>query len=182
MSSRIPKRALLGFAAILALAAIVSAQVSAESGIRSRYGTRDPVSCGSRKEPVTGAISEEQARRYFTCGLESKAGIERTDGQVFLVEELKLKVGEAAPEGSAPIPDAAGISAVYPISGSFVLYACVPISTTPLTYNKGKNCSVKTQPNANGWCYKNINGDWRCDMIDTRNRTMQIEMPPPATP
>ena len=164
---------------VSALAAATNAS-SAESTIRARFGTRDPVTCQSYKEPKTGSISADQAKQYFKCALETKGSVEGENGQVFIVEDLVLEVGKPVAAGTVRILDAAADSPEYPIKGSFVLYGCIAISTSPMTYNKGKNCTVKTQPNANGWCYKTINDDWRCDMVDTRNRTVQLDSPPPA--
>jgi hypothetical protein len=180
MSFKIANLGLIAFTGMVVLA-IASTQVSAESNIRARFGTRDPVTCPSYKEPRTGAISADQAKQYFKCGLEAKGGLEGTDGQVFVVEDLVLEVGAASPPGTIRIPDAAADSPAYAIKGSFVIYGCTAISTSPMTYNKGRNCTVKTQPNASGWCYKTVNQDWRCDMVDTRNRTVQMELPPPAS-
>jgi hypothetical protein len=178
----VPIRASLAGAGVLVLTVAASTQASsAESTIRERFGTRDPVTCQSYKEPKTGPISADQAKQYFKCALEVKGSVEGTNGQVFIVEDLVLEVGKEVAPGSVRILDAAAESPLYPIKGSFVLYGCTAISTTPMTYNKGKNCTVKTQPNASGWCYKTINDDWRCDMVDTRNRTVQMELPPPAS-
>lgn len=174
MSIKPPKRACLVFTSIVVLAAVASTQISAQPRIGARFGTRDPVTCPSYKEPRTGPISVDQAKRYFMCGLEGAGG------QIFLVEKLKLEVGEAAPAGTFGIVDAATDAPAYAIHGSFVLYGCNSISTSSLTNNKGKSCSVKSQPNASGWCYKNVNDDWRCNMVDLRNRTMELELPPPA--
>jgi hypothetical protein len=174
MSNILSIRALFAFTGILALASTASAQVSAQSKIGARFGTRDPVTCPSFKEPHTGPISAEHAKRYFMCGLEGAGG------QIFLVENLVLEVGEPKPVSTIGIADAAADTPAFAIRGSFVLYGCTAISTSPLINNKGKNCSVKNQPNARGWCYKNVNDDWRCNMVDTRNRTVRMELPPPA--
>jgi len=180
MSVRIAFAALFVCSSVVASAGIGSKPAVAESNFRARFGTRDPTTCHSFKEPRSGPISAEQAKQYFKCAMEARGSSEATNGQVFVVEKLELQVDKATTLEMVNIPDAAPNTPVYPIKGSFVLYGCTAISTSPLTYNKGKNCTVKTQPNASGWCYKNVNGDWRCEMVDTRNRTVQMDLPPPA--
>jgi len=72
--------------ALLAMA--VGLPTWAQPGSGKPYGTRDPKTCTSRKEPTNGAPSAAQAVTYFNCTMESFFGDKLT-----LVENVKIEVG-----------------------------------------------------------------------------------------
>ena len=93
------------------------------------YGARDPSVCASRKAPVKGAPTIDQAKAYFYCDTEL------ANGYLYLVADVKIEV---AP-GSRPfniLTDTTGIidpkQPIYNIRGSYSFYQCVnPANATP---------------------------------------------------
>ena len=77
--------------------------------------------------------------------------------------------------------EAWGIDATQPITpirGSFDLYGCSQVSD--YMQNRGKNCLVISEPDAQGVCYKTKDGDWKCIMQDTTTRGKNsVTAPPP---
>jgi hypothetical protein len=139
-------------------------------GIGARFGTRDPVTCPSTREPVSGPISVEQATLYFMC---SREGTQR--GPLELVENLTLEVGQGRPASYLDSRDIDHDSLVYPIRGSFTIYTCY----TPDPRNVGRNCRTSDEPQATGKCYRTTFGDWRCSMVGAGSRSFREYVPPP---
>lgn len=141
--------------------------------IGAKFGTRDPMTCSSTKEPVNGPISAEQAMLYFMCWREGDH-----DGLV-LIENLKLTVGKGhMPSLSESDTDMDRDSPIYPIRGSFTLYNCYTFRSAP-----GRNCTATDEPAATGTCYKTSFGDWHCNMEDSYSiiddSRRHPNMPPP---
>jgi len=146
----------------------------AAQGIGVIYGTRDPITCpSSRKEPVNGPISVEQATLYFTCSWEKE------DEGLYLIENLTLQVGKGRPPTAieiAYLDDLDHDSLVYPIRGSFTDYHCYTQRSAP-----GRNCSTSDEPEAEGKCYRTSFGDWTCSMVDNQHLlyNQRENVPPP---
>ncbi len=139
--------------------------------IGAKYGTRDPITCpSSRKEPMRGPISAEQAKLYFLCRREEVAA----DG-IDLIENLTLEVGNGYPWSWSEPSDADRDSPIYPIRGSFTDYHCWAQHSAP-----GRNCMTLDQPDAEGKCYRTSFGDWDCRMMDGRHLdSFHHNVPPP---
>ena len=135
----------------------------AQAGVGAPYGTRNPETCKSKKEPSKGAPSSEQARQLFACTVEGVSG-----GTLYLVEKVTIEVGKGTrffdlAAGARP-SDADRDGLIYPIRGSLRRYSCgIPSS---ILNNAGKNCTVFEEPKATGDCYRTSFGDWKCSMGD----------------
>jgi len=140
-------------------------------GIGARFGTRDPVTCPSTREPESGPISVEQATLYFMCSREGTRS-----GPLDLVENLTLQVGKGRPASYMDASDVDHDSLVYPIRGSFRIYTCY----RPNPRNYGRNCQTSDEPQATGTCYRTSYGDWRCSMVDAGIHNFRDYVPPPA--
>ena len=131
------------------------------------YGTREPLTCASTKEPAKGAPSAEQAARYFRCGPTGEGVRIRS---LYLMEDVKVEVGKARPfrgggmSGGVDInmPDVDPSQPVYPIRGSFQQYQCNNPKTS--ISPEGKNCDQSNIPKASGVCYRTTFGDWTCTL------------------
>jgi len=134
------------------------------------------VTCPSTREPVSGAISVEQATLYFMCSREGTRG-----GPLDLVENLTLEVGQGRPASYLDSSDIDHDSLVYPIRGSFTMYTCYTPKASPYPYlnNIGRNCHTHDEPQATGNCYRTSFGDWRCSMPDTGIHNYRENVPPP---
>lgn len=149
-----------------------------QTGVGSKYGTRDPYTCKSTKAPAHGAISPEVAAQYVACNAEGETG-----GMLYLLQNVKVEVGagRAFNPNSDDYADIDQSSPLYPIRGSFTRYQCGAVSSGPILPNVGKNCNSGDQPNATGVCYKTTFGDWHCSMMDlTHDSLNRFGVPPPA--
>lgn len=173
------KSIITGFFALAALTAFVFAISAATDGVGAKYGGRDPHTCQSKKEPTKGAISAEQAKQYFICGVEGESS--SSFSWLTLVENVKVEVGKARPyqQLSDSHPDTDTTAPLYPIRGRFTQYQCDQLSS--YDRNTGKNCAVFNNPNATGVCYKTTFGDWNCKMNDftTGSKSEPTRVGPP---
>jgi hypothetical protein len=138
----------------------------AQPGVGARYGTRDPLLCSSKRDPVNGVLSPGQAARYFRCG---PSGERILVNQLYLFENVKVEIGKGrtlqgggmSGGSDANMHDIDPSFPVYPIHGSFEMYRC---STPDRGVKAGQNCSLSTIPQSSGACYKTTFGDWTCNM------------------
>lgn len=171
----------------LALAASFSPAAYAGAGIGELYGTRDPSTCPSRREPERGAITAAQAIRYMICENEEEV----LYGPILiLIDDVKMEVGKsrlANPLVDRMI-DIDYDSPVYPIRGSFSSYRCKRLvrgQDTPgrswrdPAPNEGRSCTRAVHAQALGRCIRTTFGDWRCDMRDP-SPVQEDNVPPPA--
>jgi hypothetical protein len=70
-------------------AALLASALTAQEGIGAKYGSRNPRTCSSMKQPVKGALSADLATQYTACPLEK----EINGNTLYLVENLKVEVG-----------------------------------------------------------------------------------------
>src|SRR5690348_6662554 len=98
------------------------ATVAAQPGIGSKYGSRDPLVCGSKTEPTRGAPSGQRLVDLVRCG----SGGERVYwDQLYLLENVKVEIGKARPYQPTDKANKLDPSKpVYPIRGSFDKYQC----------------------------------------------------------
>lgn len=139
------------------------------------YEARDPVTCPDRTDPAEGAIPKETAARYVTCAHEYES-----DNVLYLVTDLVVQVGKGRPfmaASDAELKDIDYEQLVYPLRGSYRWYQCKPVSD--YMENRGQNCRIENQPNAEGQCYKTVFGDWTCTMQDIYGETVGYGPPPP---
>jgi len=152
--------------------------LTSRGGIGAGFGTRDPVTCPSTREPVSGPISVEQATQYFMCSREGTQS-----GPLVLVENLTLAVGKGRPANYGDESDIDRHSLVYPIRGSFTVYTCYTPNPSPYPYlnNIGRNCETYDEPQAAGKCYRTSFDDWRCSMVDAEHLLYNSheKVPPP---
>jgi hypothetical protein len=158
-----------GVAAVMLLA---GSGAVAQKGVGSRFETRDPYSCGSRKEPAKGGPSPEQAKQYFVCEDEHvvKGGTPEND-QLWLDTNVTVEVGRGRPfnigtdSGCALCTEIDPAQPVYPIRGTYTQWACGslhPCCTVGVA--RGANCARAENPVAKGMCFKTTFGDWHCVM------------------
>jgi hypothetical protein len=129
-------------------------------GLGSRYGTREPRTCASRKEPVSPAL----ARQYFICDAEG----EGVTGLV-LVTNVRIEVAPGRSFNYNTDSGHKGIDpkqTVYDIRGSFTHYDCRQASNGDNAFSRTHNCSAFDEPAAQGLCFKDTFGDWHCVMHD----------------
>ena len=147
---------------VICSVALFTTAVFGQQGIGAKYGSRDPATCPSIKEPAKGAPSAAQATKYTACTMEG----EMSGNTLYLLQDVKVEVG-----GGTPLLQLSMISrpgnadpsgTVYAIRGSFKKYQCV----IPSKYmeNTGKNCRVYDTPKATGTCYRTNFGEWSCKM------------------
>ncbi len=131
----------------------------------TKYGTREPETCASTKEPAKGAPSPALVKRYLRCHVEGVG----PGGKMYLIENVNVEVGKGTPflqlsGGQRPFgADPDGL--VYAIRGSFTSYQCAVPSA--IMNNFGKNCATFENKHATGECFRSAFGDWTCNMTDT---------------
>ena len=143
------------------------------------YGTREPPTCPSTKEPAKGVITPELAKRYLRCNGEGIG----PGNNMYLLENVSIEVGKGTPflqldprqrPGSAD-PD----GLVFPTRGTYTVYQCaVP---NKINNKFGKNCNTYESKQATGQCYRSGFGDWTCTMVDnaTNNPQNRTDVAPP---
>jgi len=140
----------------------------AQSHPGALFGARDPAVCPSRKNPVKGAPTVEQAKAYFYCDSESM--IPGTMGgsgdHLYLVTDVKMEVAPSSRPFNIqtdPANDIDPKQPVYNIRGSYALFSCsTPGAGGGGTYPIGKNCGRQDFAKAAGMCHKDTFGDWHC--------------------
>src|SRR5690348_861356 len=120
----------------LTIVLCASTFAAAQAGTGAKFGTRDPHTCASKKEPTSGAPSGARLEELVRCG---SGGEKVYDGQLFLLENLKAEIGKGRPyQASDSLAHNIDPSQpVYPIRGSFDKYQCDEIK--PALKMKGRN-------------------------------------------
>lgn len=164
--------------ALMTLAFLTGAgqPVWAQAHPGAAFGARDPAVCASRKAPVKGAPTVEQADAYFRCDNEL------VNGYLYLVTEVKIELSPSARAFNI-LTDSTGIidpkQPIYNIRGNYAAYQCVnPASATPGQFPAGKNCNRSDVSNATGMCYKDTFADWHCVMAGQRSWPAPNQAPP----
>ncbi|MEP6491746.1 MAG: hypothetical protein ABJF01_03660 [bacterium] len=158
------------FGALCVALVCASTVAHAQPGAGAKYGARDPLECSDHSAPARGAITSAAAAKYVTCEQEHVGA-----PSLYLVENMKVQIGAPRPyeqraDGRHDNIDPA--QPVYPIRGSYDVYACAAVYSWPKTGNSpaesnaGKNCRTHGQPHASGKCYKTTFADWQCFMSD----------------
>jgi hypothetical protein len=146
----------------------------AQPGIGAKYGSRDPQTCDSTKEPTKGAPSVDQIRKYLPCHMEGTF-----NGGLYLIDDVNVQIGKGIPYATFDIlarpGDADPASVIYPIRGSFKKYQCFQAKDYPA----GQNCTVYAEPKASGICWRTTFGDWTCNMSGGGSTVITPKMPPP---
>jgi len=149
--------------AIIAFALFCGSLAYGQAGIGATYGSREPVTCQSKKEPARGAPSPQQAAMYWRCEKEgTRSG---SDINLYLYENVKLDVGKGRPFQASDqfSNDVDPSQLIYPVRGTMDMYQCAdPKRSTPPS--PGHNCSFTAGNPLTGACYKTAFGDWRCDL------------------
>ncbi len=158
-SPRGQRLVLAAIATIILLGAFSSALT--HPGIGAEFGARDPRTCKDKTQPRSGALSAEQAKEYLICDTEGLVN------QLYLIDEVTVQVAPGRRYNANEdinFPDIDLKFLIYPIRGSYKSYSCSRINLE--RSNLGRNCMIYDEPHANGACYKDSFGDWRCGMTD----------------
>ncbi len=153
------------------------AAMTTQAGVGAKYGAHDPRTCPDTKSPTKGALSDAQARKYIICAREGVGGGE---GNLTLIEDLKVKVGGGVPYNPKTFPysDIDTEALVYPYRSSYKQYYCVEVSEG--RRNKGQNCFLYVEPKVDGECYRTSFGDWKCTRpIGSLANPVDYEASPP---
>lgn len=136
----------------------------AQSGSGAKYGTRDPQTCSSMKEPAKGAPSSALAAKYVTCQFEKEVN----GNSIYLLTDVKVEVGGGIPYQQLPNIHRPGgadpNTMVYSIRGSFKKYMCAVVHPSGVLANAGKSCRIYDVPKATGICYRDNFGEWSCSL------------------
>ena len=147
-----------------------------QQGLGAKYGSRDPVTCPTIKEPAKGAPSVAQATKYTACTMEGEMG----STTLYLLQDIKVEIGGGTPFLQIPSihrPGNADINGtVYAIRGSYKKYQCTVISK--VFPNAGKNCRVYDVPKATGSCYRTNFGEWSCTLLGDTDYGTAEQAPP----
>ena len=141
---------------------VLSGLACAQTGIGAEYGSRDPATCTSKRNPTRGAPTPEQVKRYLMCEMEKVM----YPPYLTLLDNVQVEVGKGRPFNpfsDASLSDADQASLIYPIRGSYDMYTCSPPDRSTA---RGRNCLLTRQPHATGQCYRTTFGDWSCEMTD----------------
>ena len=143
-----------------------------QKGIGAKYGTRDPMTCSSKKEPAKGAPSPELATQYVICGKTGEREV--SDQTLYLMQDVQVEVGngrsfQGGGLSDINMRDIDPSLPVYPIRGKYTLYRCTKLGM--FGGDPGKNCWIYDHPEAEGACYKTTFGDWSCKMADMSKGT-----------
>ena len=119
---------------------------------------------------------------YFICATEKEMRYGAHPNQLYLVDEVKLKVEESLPYKTASLtfPSLRMIGndrsqQVYRIEGSYKFFICDAVGSD----NRGRNCTVALNTANAGICYKNKTQEWRCFLQPRQNSTIEDRVPPP---
>jgi hypothetical protein len=150
-----------------------------------RYGTsRVPQSCPSRSEPKTGAITAEQAEKYFTCHIENGEAFNENSYNMMFVTDLKIQVAPKPRRATLGDVSRAANSRslaldmnrpVYDIRGSYNNYFC---GRTTAAVEEKRNCQVTNFPQSKGICFQDSFKDWFC-LLTGSMKNISRQSPPP---
>lgn len=162
---------------ILTIVALItfgaSNSIFAQNGIGKKYNSRDPRPCSKTPSPNAKPTIAEAVASVI-CNGEHEAGIET----LYLYEDVVVtQIAKGTPY-KGDIANATDIDLdflVYPIRGSFKKYQCT--LSTP-TNEPVKSCNLYENTDAEGRCFKNTFGQWRCSMSDSTVRDSTKAFPP----
>lgn len=138
---------------------MIGGALCAQTGVGAAYGTRDPHTCASTKDPVTGPISAATAKEYVTCGYDHE---QKNADELWLIDVQQIEVGQPRPFNiRSDSSEADPRQPVYPIRGKVITYQCHQFKNG---YPRGNNCYIYEIPNATGSCFRTSFGDWKCAM------------------
>ncbi len=162
----------------VAMFVVLSASVSvfAQDGIGKKYNSRDPRPC-SETPSKTKAPTNAEAVASVICNSEHEAGIET----LYLVDEVKVtQIGKGTPYKPGAYANISDIDLdylIYPIRGSYKKYQCtLSDGKTP-----EKSCLLSDETKADGNCYKNTFGEWKCGLSDITVKDSIKVFPPGST-
>ncbi|HRH43559.1 MAG TPA: hypothetical protein PKY82_18160 [Pyrinomonadaceae bacterium] len=140
---------------------IFTASSFAQNGIGKKYNSRDPRPC-SETPSKTKAPTIAEAIASVICNSEHESGIET----LFLVDDVKVtQIGKGTPYKRGAYANISDIDVdylIYPIRGSYKKYQCtLSDGKTP-----EKSCLLYDETKAEGNCYKNTFGQWKCGLSD----------------
>lgn len=146
-------------------------QVALPSGFDAVFKTREPRTCNS----VTSVPTVAQIPALIQCQRESKSPY-----SIYLLSNIKVQAGgfraySQFQDGYATSIDTS--AKVMPIRGSLVQWLCSQDRDKP-----GANCSRKSEPKAEGTCWKTTFGDWKCSMLDANDAALEPNLAPPTEP
>lgn len=151
-------------AAALVLASLAAFPAFAGSGVGASFGTRDPLACSSRREPLRGAPSPQLAATYMRCNSER---VWMND--LYLYENLRLEIGAGQAYSISSVsrnslPEIDPAYPVYPIRGAYQEYRC---HDPRLGFVRaGRNCDRYDVRDGRGACYRTTFGDWSCVIMN----------------
>jgi hypothetical protein len=152
---------------------VTSVSTFAQKGIGEKYNSRDPRLCSKAASPNAKPTIAEAVASVI-CNGEHEAGIET----LYLYEDVVVtQIAKGTPY-KRDIANATDIDLdflIYPIRGSFKKYQCT--LSTP-TNEPIKSCNLSDNQNAEGRCFKNTFGQWRCSMSDSTVRDSIKAFPP----
>lgn len=157
-------------AVALATGPFISSSVDAATG--RDYGTRSPRTCAQ----VKAQPNRQQMAALVQCSSEAYLS-----GYITLLDQVKVQPGIARAYDSRIDGKHQGIDVraeIIPLRGSEVNYICEPVTGSSST-NKGKNCSVFIEPQAQGECWRSTSGQWQCQMGEITGTPNAVSQPPP---
>jgi hypothetical protein len=115
--------------------------VAAQQGAGAQFGSRDPYPCPSRKDPVKGAPTNEQARKIVLCDQEIITESISSGKLLYLVTGLTVEVAKGRPfqMRTDAMSNIDPSQMVYPIRGGFTMWQCSALSRYGTV--KGHNCN-----------------------------------------
>ena len=139
--------------------------------MNSRFQTRNPRPCPS----VKGRPSSAEAAALVQCTQDSVAR-----DNIMLMQNVSVSVSRATQTRNIYDENDIDVSAaLYPISGSMVVYNCATVND--VMNNAGNNCYVSESLKDPGYCYSNLAGDYRCKMGGGQSGFVHLADPPPTT-
>lgn len=162
---------------VFCLTVVMSAAL-AQQGLGAKYGSRNPTTCPSMKDPAKGPPTAAQATKYTACKMEQEQGL----STLYLLQDLKVEVGGGTPYLQIPQIHRPGggdpNGVVYAIRGSYKKYMCAVSHASGPYPNVGKNCRIYNVPKATGNCYHDNFGDWSCTMNGDTDYGTADQAPP----
>jgi hypothetical protein len=160
----------------------VTRQIPSTLTAQLTYGkVREIRTCPSRKNPNKGAISLEQAKIYYICGIESLRGdLGKAHSFYEFLDNLQMEIApKSRPTNKADLrigykEDIDLQQPVYPIQVSYTDYAC--FTYAPGSSKEGKNCLTHDYKGV-GICFRNTFSDWYCKAQGSQSNERWIAPP-----
>ena len=149
---------------------------NSEYGIHGRADLGTYSFCNHGVRQYGAAPTLQEAVESFVCA-EDRLILKQ--GPLILVDNVKIQIGAPRPfdKVADKLPEKwrMGLAVderapVYPLKGSFTLYECASLKTSP--QSAGKNCNAVEESEQAGVCYKHptdigdpeTHGQWQCRM------------------